>query len=81
MLRILLIVLVVYWLYKTVGKFFLRTLTSRQQRQNPYQGGDAYKEPRKPRDGNVNVDYVPKDNEHNSKDFKGGEYIDYEEVE
>jgi hypothetical protein len=34
---------------------------------------------RKPPDGNVNVDSVPP-KEKQKKDFKGGEYVDYEDV-
>lgn len=32
----------------------------------------------KPADGNVHIDHIPK--EKVSKDFKGGDYIDYEEI-
>ena len=33
-------------------------------------------------DGSINVDYVPKEDkrERTTQDFKGGEYVDYEEV-
>ena len=34
-----------------------------------------------PKDGNLNIDYVPKRDKKNSGKFKGGEYVDYEEVE
>jgi len=31
-------------------------------------------------EGKVKVDYVPKTKDPKSKDFPGGEYVDYEEV-
>jgi len=30
--------------------------------------------------GNINIDYVPGDKKRGGSDFKGGEYVDYEEV-
>ena len=34
----------------------------------------------RPADGNVDINYVPRDKAEKKKDFNGGEYIDYEEV-
>ena len=37
---------------------------------------------KKPVDGNVNIDYDPKEKHKNeNKGYKGGEYVDYEEVD
>ena len=47
----------------------------REQQQRQYQSQRAP-------DGSVHVDYVPKEEkkERTTEDFKGGEYVDYEEV-
>ena len=66
-LRFLLIVgLFVYVLYK-LG--FFRSLSS----------GYTHKDKQKPRNSNLNVDNVPP-KEKKKTDFKGGEYVDYEDV-
>ena len=31
-------------------------------------------------DGNVNIDYVPQDRKKDNRGYKGGDYVDYEEV-
>jgi len=35
---------------------------------------------KKPSSGNVNIEYEPREGNRNKKDFKGGDYVDYEEV-
>ena len=35
---------------------------------------------KKPSGGNVNIEYEPHEENRNKKDFKGGDYVDYEEV-
>ncbi|MEQ9438318.1 MAG: DUF4834 family protein [Cyclobacteriaceae bacterium] len=46
-----------------------------QQQQRKY---------RQPQNGNVNIDYIPEDEKkkqrHPTEDFKGGEYVDYEDL-
>ncbi len=39
-----------------------------------------YTGPERP-DGNVHIDYIPDKEKKSSGKFKGGEYVDYEEVE
>jgi hypothetical protein len=48
-----------------------RSFTSASQSQTQYK--------RKAPDSNVNIDYVPGDNGSKGQ-YKGGEYVDYEEV-
>lgn len=47
----------------------------RQQQRSNYQ---------QPQNGNVNIDYIPEDDKkkqrHPTEDFKGGEYVDYEDL-
>ena len=70
MLKFLLIVgLVVYALYKFGTLFYKAGAASNHPRQQP---------PRRPADGNVNIDSNPKNKKGGT--FKGGEYVDYEEV-
>lgn len=72
MLRFLLIIsLIVYVLYK-LGIF--RIFISNQV-GGPNRGGIF---DRRPPDSNVNVNSAPKNKK--GSDFKGGEYVDYEEV-
>lgn len=61
----------------TFRLLFGSKMTNQQQR---YQGFSRRKSQR-PSDGNVNVDYIPKDKKaHRSSNFNGGDYVDYEEV-
>lgn len=80
MLRFILIIsLIGYALYK-LGIF--RVYTHSEVRggrpdYNPNQDNPNFN--RRPAGGNVNIDSVP-DEKKKKTDFKGGEYIDYEEV-
>ena len=79
---LLIVVIVGFILFKLINVFF-RVLIGgsatnrggqRQQYQQQYQS-------RKTADGNVNIDYVPNENgAQKSKNFTGGEDVDYEEV-
>jgi hypothetical protein len=77
MLKMLAIVLMIILLFRSVG-FFLRLLLGRpvsNRSGNPFQ--DTRR--RKTRDGNLHVDHAPR-TKKNKSDFKGGEYVDYEDV-
>lgn len=68
-MRILLIIaLVGYVLYK-LGIFRIVLNTPRNQAHF-----------RRPDDRNVNIDSMPSDKQSKRADYKGGEYVDYEEV-
>ncbi len=77
LLKFILIIGIIYWLFKTVGKFFFNTLTNKEGGQNPFQGNQQ----QPPREGSIHVDYNPNEKKGNQQDFKGGEYVDYEEVD
>lgn len=75
MFKFLLIVFILSYVVYRVGGFFFKILTL---------GGSAQRPPRnqshkRPPGANVDVDYAPQ-NKKSKKDFKGGEYVDYEEV-
>lgn len=81
-----------YILYK-LGGFFMRSMLflfgRKMQKQYAQQQANAHNSHnhhyrRKPTDGNVEIDYVPEKEEKkkakHSKNYQGGEYIDYEEI-
>ncbi len=76
LLKFLLIVgLIGFLLFRVLG-VFLRVLTGSPANTK----AQNFRQTRKPKDGNVNVDYVP-GKEKSKKGFKGGEYVDYEELD
>jgi len=74
MLKFLLILLLFIYLSFRIGGYLLRLLLGGN---NPDQQRREYKKTR-PRDGNVDVDYMPK---KGKKGYDGGDYVDYEEVD
>jgi len=52
----------------------------RQISGNQSVNGSGYNRSSKPKNGNLNVDYKP-ESTSDKEDFKGGDYVDYEEVE
>ena len=67
MLRYLLIFSLIFYVLYKLG--FFRSLSS----------GYAEKDTRRPPNSNLNVDNVPP-KEKKKSDFKGGDYVDYEDV-
>jgi hypothetical protein len=96
LLKFLLFLFFIYLLFRVVNFFFKVMYTvsgakkqqanfnrsQQRQRQNGY--GPQSRKYKQPSDGNVNIDYIPEDDkEKNGKgprNFKGGEYVDYEEL-
>ena len=78
MFKLLLIFFALFFIIFRVGGFFLRLLFGGVQRTNQANYNRSNQQ-HKPKDGNVNVDYIP-DEKKGKKNFKGGDYIDYEEV-
>jgi len=68
MIRILLIITLLFYVLYKFG--FFRALSS------GYNEGQI----RRPPNGNVNVDSAPQQKEKKRSGFKGGEYVDYEEI-
>lgn len=81
MLKFLIIIFLVGYVFYKVGGVLFRALTGTlgggQYSRENFQGRSNQNA--KPKGGNVNIDYVPKD-QQNKKDFDGGEYVDYEEL-
>ena len=78
MLKFLAILFIVSYLTYKVGGFLMRAL-SIALGQDPTQRNFRGKS-KKSKDGNVNIDYVPKDKKGDNKGYKGGDYVDYEEL-
>lgn len=91
-MKFLLITILIFYLIYRVGGFFFRMLfaSAFQQQQRHYQNrqqnghqqnGYQQNRTKTPPNSNVRVEYVPREDERKEKkDFKGGQYVDYEEV-
>ncbi len=72
-------ILVIYWIFRSIGRFMTRMMGGgNPQQRNTHQQQKSTR----PADGNVRVEYAPKNkNEKSADNFKGGDYVDYEEVD
>ncbi|PIB36907.1 hypothetical protein BFP72_16605 [Reichenbachiella sp. 5M10] len=82
MLKFIVIFFLFFWIVFKLGGFLVRMFfgnMANQSRQNTTQ--QNYQQ-RQPSEGNVHIDYVPKQKKGkvDKHDFKGGDYVDYEEV-
>ncbi len=73
----LILFLIAYCIYK-VGGFLFKSFFVQQQAQRPF---EETTHRQKPADGNVYVENPPKRSPKKDKQFDGGEYVDYEEVD
>lgn len=80
LLRLILFILVVSWIFRAVARLFSVGLFGQSQQQRNFDSSQHRQT--RPSDGNVHVDYAPKDNKtkKSSDNYKGGDYVDYEEV-
>lgn len=80
LIKIILFIVVFSWIFRGVVRVLSIGLFGQAQQQQ--QGSRQYQQQKKPSGGNVNVDYTPKQNstKKSSQNFKGGDYVDYEEV-
>jgi hypothetical protein len=97
MLKFLIIVILIGYLFYKVGGFIFRTIFSsvsqqyqEQQRYYQRQNGTSFNgqgSGRKAPNSNLNIDYVPREEKNPGKkvdknsEFRGGDYVDYEEVD
>lgn len=75
--KFLLFIFIFFFIIKKVGGFVLRVLFGAAAQQAHQQ---QRTQTRKPAEGSVHIDYTPNDKEKSTKDFKGGDYVDFEEV-
>ncbi|MBU2915440.1 MULTISPECIES: hypothetical protein [Reichenbachiella] len=81
MLKFLVLFILFFWIVFKLGGFFMRMFLGNMVNQNRQQSAQQHQQ-RQPQDGNVHIDFVPKKGTKaaNKSDFKGGDYVDYEEV-
>ena len=87
-LTLLIITFVVRYVLPAVLRFFVGSFVQKQARKYNEQFGDASFGPPPPGprpgagpDGQVHVDFIPpKEKPRKPQEFKGGEYVDFEEV-
>lgn len=83
MFKFLLILALFCYLIYRVGGFLFRMFfigAQQSQQRNQYQGNYSNSQSRKAPDSNLNIDHIPHKDKKDPKDFKGGEYVDFEEV-
>jgi hypothetical protein len=85
MIKFLLITfLICYLIYKLGGfllKYFFISLGNKMQDSQSFQQSSHSYQNRRSTNGDVDIDYIPKNGQpKKTKDFKGGEYVDYEEI-
>jgi len=77
MLKLLAIILLFVLFLRGIG-FVIRLLVGGASRPNQQFHRTQSK---RPSGSNINVDYAPKSEQKSSRKFKGGEYVDFEDVD
>ena len=79
---LLILFLVIYVIYK-VGGYFLRmfVINATQQQRSFHKGQQPNASKKRAPNSNVNIDYVPKKGDGKDQQMRGGEYVDYEDVD
>jgi hypothetical protein len=96
LLKFLLFLFFIYLLFRVISFFFkVAAAVSGAKKQHeafrngrPRQGfgpnGRKQQQKRRPANGNVDIEYMPEEpkngKDRSFRDFKGGEYVDYEEL-
>ena len=82
MLKFIIILAVIFYILPKLIKWGLKGFITTQMnkaQQDMRQQQKTYQSQQK-REGQIDVDFVPKKNGNKSENFGGGEYVDYEEV-
>ena len=93
LLKFLLFLLFIYILFKVINFFFrvAAAVSGAKKQQEAFRNGRSHdfgpksrrQQYKRPANGNVDIDYIPKekkDEKRSFRNFKGGEYVDYEEI-
>ncbi len=81
MLKFLIILFLgLYIFYKFSGYLLKLFLWSNKNRTTKNFSNPQNKPNKKPKDGNVDIDYIPPDQTKGKSDKSGGDYVDYEEL-
>ena len=78
MFKIILVVFLIIAFVPPVRRFLFWLIVGKQM-VNEQKRANKSSQAQEKKDGQINVDYVPKDAKE--KGFKGGQYVDYEEVD
>ncbi len=85
MLKFLLILFLIGYIFFKLSGYLFRLLFYKAYQQQQFQRSAGRQQntgyAQRPADGNVKIDHVPQSSKKEQKDFKGGEYVDYEEVD
>ena len=83
MLKFIFFIILIGWIVRSVLRFFIGGLFSASQQQQRAAGSQQrYQQQYRQPEGKINVEYAPRDKKDKSSDnFRGGEYVDYEEVD
>jgi uncharacterized protein YdbL (DUF1318 family) len=80
-LKLVIFFIAVGWVMSALVRYFLRSKLKKFVDQVNEAQKEQYRQQRKPTHGDINVDYVPKENKKKSPGhISGGEYVDFEEV-
>lgn len=82
-LKVLLVLFIVYFLVFRFFGLLVRPFLSFlfAQQKNTYQSGNFGNDrSQRTKDGELKIDHVPNKNDRKGKNFDGGEYVDYEEL-
>ncbi|NVJ48215.1 MAG: DUF4834 domain-containing protein [Cytophagia bacterium] len=81
MIKYIFTFILIFWLVRSVFRFFTFGLFGQSQQNRNF--NDNRDRQKRPSEGNVNIDYAPKSgsSKKSSQNYKGGDYVDYEEVD
>ena len=86
MLKFLIVMVLVIYLMWKIGQFLFKVLIIGAGGQAAYRQQQEYRKHQasakhQNNKENISIDYIPENGKHGGTDhFKGGEYVDYEEV-
>lgn len=83
LLRIILIIIIIYYLFKLIGRYLFPYLLKNQvekMKKKQEQAQKDYMNQRKEQEGKVTIDYNSKKNQQKKDTDQTGEYVDYEEI-
>lgn len=78
MLRLLAFIVIIFLVFRTIG-YVIRLLAGGVTGRTGQEFREDYNRKKRASNGNIHIDYVPKEDKKKSG-FKGGEYVDYEDV-
>lgn len=79
-LKLIIFFIAIGWVFSSLVRYFLRSKLKKFVDQVNEAQREEDRRKRKPKGGNVNVDFIPKGGKGKSGTISGGDYIDYEEV-